>query len=74
MAALEEEFQVQAGGTTEDGFFSLTTARCLGSCGLAPVTVLDGEVSGKQTPEGVIARVREIIAESKREAQEQQPA
>lgn len=74
VAALEEEFQVKAGSTTEDGLFSLTIARCLGSCGLAPVTVLDGEVSGKQTPEGVIARVREIIAESKREAQEQQPA
>jgi bidirectional [NiFe] hydrogenase diaphorase subunit len=62
---------VKAGETTEDGFFSLTTARCLGSCGLAPVIVLDGEVGGKQTPQDAARRVQAIFeAENKATAAE----
>ena len=37
------------GKTTPDGQVSLSTARCLGACGLAPVVVYDGEVAGDQT-------------------------
>jgi bidirectional [NiFe] hydrogenase diaphorase subunit len=65
VAALSETFAIQAGETTEDGLLSLTTARCLGSCGLAPVVVLDGSVSGKETSEGVTRKVKEIVAQSK---------
>ena len=60
--AVCDEFNIQPGETTPDGKFSLTVARCLGSCGLAPVVVLDGEVRGKQTPEGVIGQVKEILS------------
>jgi bidirectional [NiFe] hydrogenase diaphorase subunit len=60
--ALSEGFNVRPGATTADGMFSLIAARCLGCCGLAPVVVLDGQVHGKETPEGVLARVRDIIA------------
>lgn len=59
--ALSEEFEVPIGKTTEDGLFSLTTARCLGSCGLAPVAVLDGEVHGKQTPQSTISLVKDVL-------------
>ncbi len=55
-------FNIRPGATTPDGQFSLTVTRCLGCCGLAPVIVLDGEVHGKETSEGVLARVREIVA------------
>lgn len=65
VTALAETFQVNPGETTEDGLFSLTTARCLGSCGLAPVVVLDGSVSGKETTEGVTRKVKEIITRTK---------
>lgn len=41
----------QPGTTTADGQFSFSTARCLGSCGLAPLAVFDGEVQGNQTPD-----------------------
>lgn len=58
---LSEAFSVQPGSTTADGAFSLTVARCLGCCGLAPVVVLDGEVHGKETPEGMLMRVRQLI-------------
>jgi bidirectional [NiFe] hydrogenase diaphorase subunit len=62
---LADAFDVESGGTTADGLFSLTMARCLGSCGLAPVVVLDGTVRGKETPEAITARVREIVALAK---------
>jgi bidirectional [NiFe] hydrogenase diaphorase subunit len=63
--ALSEEYDLMSGETTADGLFSLTTARCLGSCGLAPVIVMDGQVRGKETPEGVMRQVKETLALSK---------
>jgi len=65
--ALSEEFNISAGETTADGLFSLTIARCLGSCGLAPVIVLDGQVYGKETPDAVTKRAAEVVAFSKDE-------
>lgn len=65
VSALSSAFGVAQGSTTEDGLFSLTTARCLGSCGLAPVVVLDGEVLGKETPESMTRRAKEAVALSK---------
>jgi bidirectional [NiFe] hydrogenase diaphorase subunit len=63
--ALEDEFNIKAGETTPDNLFSLTIARCLGSCGLAPVVVMDGQVRGKETPEAITQRAREVVARSK---------
>jgi bidirectional [NiFe] hydrogenase diaphorase subunit len=65
--ALEEAFGINAGETTTDGLFSLTTARCLGSCGLAPVIVIDGQVRGKETPESVTKHVKGVISLSREE-------
>ncbi len=59
---LADSFGINAGETTPDGLFSLTTTRCLGSCGLAPVVVLDGEVRGKETSESVSRRVQETVS------------
>jgi bidirectional [NiFe] hydrogenase diaphorase subunit len=44
--ALQRTHGVLAGETTEDGRLSLTTARCIGSCGLAPLIVVDGDILG----------------------------
>jgi len=40
---------IKPGETTPDGRLSLLTARCFGTCGLAPVAVIDGEVVGRLT-------------------------
>lgn len=48
---------IEPGETTEDGQLSLLTARCVGSCGLAPVGVFDGEVVGKLSPDELQARL-----------------
>lgn len=61
-AAIAEAFNINAGETTEDGVFSLTRARCLGSCGLAPVVVLDGEIHGKATPDSTHHHVQHVVA------------
>jgi bidirectional [NiFe] hydrogenase diaphorase subunit len=57
VAALQKEYSVAPGETTVDGQFSLATARCLGSCGLAPVLVLDGDVLPRETPESALEKV-----------------
>lgn len=57
LAGLEAALAVEAGGTTADGRVSLLVARCVGACSLAPVAVLDGEVVGRVTPAGVVARL-----------------
>ena len=62
IAALTEAFGIETGETTPDGVFSITTARCLGSCGLAPVVVFDGNVRGKETPEGATRRAQDIVS------------
>jgi bidirectional [NiFe] hydrogenase diaphorase subunit len=56
--ALERECCAKLGETTADGEVSLVQARCIGSCGLAPVAVLDGEVAPRLTPQEAVERVR----------------
>jgi bidirectional [NiFe] hydrogenase diaphorase subunit len=58
VAALQREYGIAPGETTRDGQLSVATARCLGSCGLAPVLVLDGEVLPRETPDGTLERVK----------------
>ena len=64
LKAVEEHFDITPGETTNDGQISLMTARCLGSCGLAPVAVFDGEVVGKLSTEHVTDRLEQWSSES----------
>lgn len=52
--SVSDEHSVEVGTTSEDGTLTLKTARCIGSCGLAPVLVVDGEVLAHQTPESAL--------------------
>lgn len=45
--SMQQTLHIAPGETTDDGEVSLLTARCLGSCGLAPAVVYDQEVAGK---------------------------
>jgi NADH:ubiquinone oxidoreductase subunit E len=47
------------GETDKDGLFSLTSLRCVGACGLAPVALVDGKVFGRLAP----ANVKSIVNE-----------
>src|SRR5271157_3241341 len=46
LAATEGSLNVKAGETTLDGNVSLVTARCIGSCSMAPAFIFDGETAG----------------------------
>jgi bidirectional [NiFe] hydrogenase diaphorase subunit len=61
VAALQAAFGVEPGQTTPDGKLSLGAARCLGSCGLAPVLVVDGEVIARETPDSALERMRKLV-------------
>jgi bidirectional [NiFe] hydrogenase diaphorase subunit len=49
LESVESKMRVMPGETTSDGQLSLLTARCVGSCGLAPAVVVDNEVLGNMT-------------------------
>ena len=55
--AVEQTCGVKFGETTPDGKVSLIAARCVGSCGLAPVAVLDEQVAGKLAVESSVRRI-----------------
>jgi bidirectional [NiFe] hydrogenase diaphorase subunit len=57
VTAIGSRARIRPGETTPDGKFSLLTARCLGSCGLAPAAVFDGEVAGNLTVAQVMERI-----------------
>ena len=61
LQAIKENYNVDAGDTSDDGKLSVLTARCIGSCGLAPAVVLDGEVTGKLEPDTLIERIGRMI-------------
>ena len=54
-------YDVAAGATSEDRRLTLRTARCLGSCGLAPVVVFDGEVLAHQSADETLAAVASAV-------------
>lgn len=58
VSAVQATYEVASGQTTADGRLTLSTARCLGSCGLAPVGVLDGQVRGHLDVEAALAAIR----------------
>ncbi|HPB75028.1 MAG TPA: bidirectional hydrogenase complex protein HoxE [Chromatiaceae bacterium] len=58
--AIQERYAVRPGETTPDGRLSLLTARCVGSCGLAPAVVLDGAMQGNQTAGQVLAKLERL--------------
>ncbi|HEY3375469.1 MAG TPA: bidirectional hydrogenase complex protein HoxE [Candidatus Aquicultor sp.] len=61
LEAIKNEFGITPGETTDDGKVSLLSARCLGSCGLAPVAVFDGEIVGNLDAPRVIERLRRWV-------------
>lgn len=61
--ALEQELRIGLGACRADGWVSLGSVRCLGTCSAAPLVVIDGEVRKHQTVGSVIAAVRELAAE-----------
>lgn len=52
---LMDELGINFGETSTDGMFTLEAARCLGTCGLAPVLMIGDDVHPQVTPDQVPA-------------------
>ena len=48
---LERDYDLRAGGTTEDSRFTLETVNCLGCCALGPVLVVDAKYESQMNPD-----------------------
>jgi len=60
ISAVEDELGIKAGETTPDYKATYEVVYCLGSCGLAPVAVIDDRVVGNLVPEKMVGIVREL--------------
>ena len=56
---VQSMYALEVGSTTEDRRFSLEVVRCVGSCGLAPVMVVDDHTHGGVTPESALKILNE---------------
>jgi len=57
---IEDSFYVKPGETTPDRAVTLETVGCVGCCGLAPVLVVNEDISGELTPSLVDAIISDI--------------
>jgi len=63
---LREELGIDFGQTTSDGLFSLHSTCCLGTCGLAPVVMINEDVYPKVTPDQVPSLLEKALASRKK--------
>lgn len=57
---IEEALNVPAGGSDPDYKYTMEIVYCLGSCGLAPVTVVDDQVYGQTDTDALVKRLKEL--------------
>jgi NADH:ubiquinone oxidoreductase subunit E len=60
LEALEKAIQLKPGETSPDYRYTLEIVYCLGSCGLAPVAVVDGKVRGRLTPNKLVEQLKAL--------------
>ena len=62
VTAVRRRYNIEPGQMTPDHLLSLSSARCLGSCGLAPVVLLDGEVVGRAQSAPLLEQIESVLA------------
>jgi NADH:ubiquinone oxidoreductase subunit E len=58
--AIENAFGMQPGSTSPDYKYTLELVYCVGSCGLAPVAVVDEKVFGQTKPEPFVRQLKKL--------------
>lgn len=58
--AVEKNLGVPPGGTSPDYEYTMEIVYCLGSCGLAPVAVVDDKVHGRLTPNELVGQLGKL--------------
>jgi len=59
--SIKRELEIDVGGTTKDGLFSLDTVACLGACSIAPAITLNEKFYGRldnKKAQSLLKRVR----------------
>ncbi|PKO23539.1 MAG: NAD(P)H-dependent oxidoreductase subunit E [Chloroflexi bacterium HGW-Chloroflexi-1] len=57
---VENDLGVPRGGTSPDYEYTMEIVYCLGSCGLAPVAMVDDQVHGRLTPNAIEEQLRAL--------------
>lgn len=58
--AVEKNIGLAAGSTTPDYKLTMEIVYCLGSCGLAPVAVVDQKVHGRLAPDALVSTLKNL--------------
>jgi len=58
--AIERSLRLGPGQTSEDYKYTLEIVYCLGSCGLAPIAVVDDKVYARLAPEALVQRLESM--------------
>lgn len=61
LIALKHRYGISPGETMSDNRLSVLTARCIGSCGLAPAAVINGQVNGNLSSDALLTRIDKEI-------------
>ena len=64
---LMDELGIRFGETSTDGVFTLEGSRCIGTCGLAPVMMVDNDVHAEVTPDQVPVILDKYLDKVRRE-------
>ena len=67
LQTVKDELKIDVGGVTEDGVFSLAPARCLGACGLAPVTMIGDKIHGELTSKKIVQILKDYRKQAEKE-------
>jgi NADP-reducing hydrogenase subunit HndA len=57
---LKQVLSIDVGEVTQDGKFSIDTLRCVGTCAMAPVIMIDDKVYGNVAPKNIKKIIREF--------------
>jgi NADH-quinone oxidoreductase subunit E len=60
VAAVSKTLGIEPGETTKDFKFTFEIVYCLGSCGLAPVALLNEKVLGRLAPDELVENLQEL--------------
>ncbi|MCD4803584.1 MAG: NAD(P)H-dependent oxidoreductase subunit E [Anaerolineales bacterium] len=60
VTAVEEKLNLVAGGSDPDYKYTLEIVYCLGSCGLAPIALVNDQVYGNTTPDTLVEKVMDL--------------
>ena len=60
VTAVEEKLNLVAGGSDPDYKYTLEIVYCLGSCGLAPIALVNDQVYGNTTPDSLVEKALDL--------------